>query len=126
MHHVFDETPEEALKLQFAGEGVTRISHAIYNTNVGATNPIEIREQYNTSQYRQRGFQVGSRMTAEKEPDFYYVQPGHAISPQADKGGRFKVRSIHHMLLSIVHGIYDSQSRKQIQEWTPDMEMDKK
>jgi hypothetical protein len=52
MHHVFDETPEEAKKLAFSAEQIAQESHAIYNTNVGNTNPLEIREQTNTTQYR--------------------------------------------------------------------------
>lgn len=103
MHHVFDETPEEARKLAFQAEAVSDISHATYDTNVGGTNPVEAREQHNTSQYRQRGFQVGSRMTGEKEKDFYYVQPGHALSPLADKGGRFKVTYTKLCVLRILY-----------------------
>lgn len=30
-------------------------------------------------------------MTGELDPDHYYLQPGHPLSPLADKGGRFKV-----------------------------------
>lgn len=30
-------------------------------------------------------------MTGADEPDMYYKQPGHPLSPAADKGGRFKV-----------------------------------
>ena len=98
MHHVFDETPEEAASLAFNAEATTPLTHAIYHTNVGARNPIEIREQTNTSQYRQRGWQVGSRMTGEKEKDFYYLQPGHPLSEKADAGGRFKVEYLFRML----------------------------
>jgi hypothetical protein len=30
-------------------------------------------------------------MTGPEDPDQYYKQPGHPLSPLADKGGRFKV-----------------------------------
>lgn len=29
-------------------------------------------------------------MTGPNDPDTYYKQPGHPLSPDADKGGRFK------------------------------------
>ena len=32
-------------------------------------------------------------MTGELDPDHYYLQPGHPLSPLADKGGRFKVKA---------------------------------
>jgi hypothetical protein len=38
-------------------------------------------------------------MTSEKEPDFYYLQPGHPLSPLADRGGRFKVNSNEYVKL---------------------------
>lgn len=40
--------------------------------------------------YRQRGYKVGNLMRGEDDLDLYYKQPGHPLSPTADKGGRFK------------------------------------
>ncbi|CAK9251398.1 unnamed protein product [Sphagnum jensenii] len=41
--------------------------------------------------HTQRGYKVGSRMTGPEDPDLYYKQPGHPLSPDADeKGARFK------------------------------------
>ena len=52
MHHVFDETPEEARQLAFNAEAIADHTHVPYFTNVGATNPVDAKEQHNTSQYR--------------------------------------------------------------------------
>ena len=89
MHHVYDETPDEVFKQDSLPtiEG----SHAIYTTHVGKTLPIVDKEQVDTSQYRQRGYRVGSLVTGPDDPDGYYKQPGHPLSDKADKGGRFKV-----------------------------------
>ena len=37
---------------------------------------------------RQRGYKVGSLMTGPEDPDTYYKQPGHPLSPDSE---RFKV-----------------------------------
>ena len=89
MHHVYDETPDEVFKQDSLPtvEG----SHAIYATHVGKTLPTVDKEQVDTSQYRQRGYRVGSLVTGPDDPDGYYKQPGHPLSDKADKGGRFKV-----------------------------------
>lgn len=52
MHHVFDETPEEARQLGFSAEAITDHSHVPFFSNTGATNPVDMKEQHNTSQYR--------------------------------------------------------------------------
>jgi hypothetical protein len=92
MHHVFDETPTDAPVAEYL-QAMDTPTSAIYNTHVGkvSTGVKYAHEQTDVSQYRQRGYKVGSLMTGENEPDRYYKQPGHALSPDVDaKGGRFK------------------------------------
>mmetsp|Transcript_18964 Transcript_18964/g.19084 ORF Transcript_18964/g.19084 Transcript_18964/m.19084 type:complete len:186 (+) Transcript_18964:98-655(+) len=89
MHHVFDETPDEMDSRTVAYIPTTSDSHAIYTHHIGLNRPVAF-PTVNTSQYRQRGWKVGSRMTGPEDADNYYLQPGHALSPLADKGGRFK------------------------------------
>jgi len=97
MHHMFDETPEEMDKLEQEMLATTQGSNAIFNTHMGHVEQAKMREQVDTSQYRQRGYKVGSRMTKEDEPDDYYLQPGHPLSKE---DGRF-------------------ENRKESREWTP-------
>lgn len=40
--------------------------------------------------YRTRGYKIGSLMTKAEQGDLYYKQPGHPLSEQANKGGRFQ------------------------------------
>lgn len=93
MHHVYDETPLETTKQEYLAAMDTPTS-SIYDTHVGkvSTSVKYDKEQTDLSQYRQRGYKVGSLMTGENDPDMYYKQPGHPLSEDADeKGGRFKV-----------------------------------
>jgi hypothetical protein len=87
MHHVFDETPDQPLGAELLK--TVEDSNAPYFTHVAKTNPMEHRGQVDTSQYRQRGYKVGSLMTGENEEDFYYKQPGHPLSKDVEKA-RFK------------------------------------
>ena len=90
MHHVFDETPDEVTK---ALEDVTVCaleSNAIYTHHVGHTD-YKATDQVDLTQYRQRGYKVGSLMIGPNDPDQYYLQPGHPLSPLSEKG-RFKTR----------------------------------
>eukprot|EP00286_Rhodomonas_abbreviata_P002486 CAMPEP_0181347456 /NCGR_PEP_ID=MMETSP1101-20121128/33890_1 /TAXON_ID=46948 /ORGANISM="Rhodomonas abbreviata, Strain Caron Lab Isolate" /LENGTH=190 /DNA_ID=CAMNT_0023459675 /DNA_START=35 /DNA_END=607 /DNA_ORIENTATION=- len=89
MHHMFDETPNDPQRV--VPIATTHAdSHAIFGHHVGlvTSSHADDRAQVDTSQYRQRGYRVGSLMTSEDEPDFYYKQPGHPLSAEADK--RFK------------------------------------
>lgn len=90
MHHVFDETPNEAADYSLASDYAPAVaaSHAIYRTHLGhhATSESNDHAQYNVSQYRQRGYNVGSLMTEPGEPDAYYKQPGHPLSADVQKG----------------------------------------
>lgn len=89
MHHMFDEPPTVAPVVHDKRITAT-VSHAIYNTHVGMLNPDKAPEyaSVDLSQYRQRGYKVGSLMTGPEDPDLYYRQPGHPLSPLAKKGGR--------------------------------------
>lgn len=91
MHHVYDEVPEE-VDLDFRSRRLetTHVTHAIFANHVSNARFDSQTEQVDTSQYRQRGYRVGSRMIGPDDPDNYYLQPGHPLSPKADKGGRFK------------------------------------
>jgi len=88
MHHVFDETPDEMNSEVFETLQTTSVTNAIYGNHVGKINPRDDKESVDTTQYRQRGYKVGSLMTGPEDPDHYYKQPGHPLSPLADKGGR--------------------------------------
>ena len=44
-------------------------------------------------------------MTGPNDPDTYYKQPGHPLSPMADKGGRFS-----------------KGARKEMTSWEPTVE----
>lgn len=94
MHHMFDETPDEYVYSK--NKEIAQLSHAtavtdthVYNVPAGA---VAQEEMYNLSQYRQRGYNVGSLMSGAKEPDKYYKQPGHPLSKDTDvaEGGRFR------------------------------------
>lgn len=90
MHHVFDETPDEA-PVKREPLLTTTVSHAPFDHNLGMRMSHDEKEQVNTSQYRSRGYGVGSLVTGPNDPDGYYKQPGHPLHEKADKGGRFKV-----------------------------------
>lgn len=90
---MFDETPEE---YKFSkNKEIAQLSHAkaVCNTHVYSVpeGTVVNEELYNLSQYRARGYNVGSLMSKAGEPDKYYKQPGHPLSEVTDKGGRFKV-----------------------------------
>eukprot|EP01034_Spumella_vulgaris_P022231 gene22232-28345_t len=86
MHHMFDETPEEHAFP--AVSAVTSSSHAIYGTHLGLVSPDRNPEfaSVDVSQYRQRGYKVGSLMIGKDDPELYYKQPGHPLSSFAKKG----------------------------------------
>lgn len=110
MHHVFEETPSEIkLPIDQIIRTVPDGSDSGYGTHLGHYDDSEhvTKAQYNISQYRARGYKVGSLMTEAGEPDQYYKQPGHPLAPDADKGGRF-------------------QNLKNFEEWDPSAEQPKK
>lgn len=43
-------------------------------------------------------------MTGPEDPDEYYKQPGHPLSPDVEKGGRFQV---HILSLSLYYGCFN-------------------
>lgn len=112
MHHVFDETPDEMRKLvaqgvngnkvgQFdIGDAVDSHAAAAFNTHIyeaGADND-KTKEfpHHDLSQYRARGYMVGSLHTTPGEPDRFYKQPGHPLyeapadaAPGTAANGRF-------------------------------------
>ena len=94
MHHMFDETPAE-VDMKFAALQSHDNAHstAAFPDHVGkiAGKPDDL-DQTATSFYRQRGWQVGSIKSKPGDEELYYKQPGHPLSPLADKGGRFKDR----------------------------------
>lgn len=98
MHHVYDETPAEvSLDFRTRRINTTDQSHAVFQNHVSNATFDSKTEQVDTSQYRQRGYRVGSLMTGPDDPDNYYLQPGHPLSPKADKGGRFKdLKGVHY------------------------------
>lgn len=92
MHHTFDETPSEYSSVRDnAFLPTTKDSHAIYKTHLSHTEPVETADkpQTNVSQFRRRGYKIGSLMSGPEDPDVYYKQPGHPLHPNTDKGGRF-------------------------------------
>eukprot|EP00596_Hydrurales_sp_CCMP1899_P001866 CAMPEP_0119042168 /NCGR_PEP_ID=MMETSP1177-20130426/14423_1 /TAXON_ID=2985 /ORGANISM="Ochromonas sp, Strain CCMP1899" /LENGTH=113 /DNA_ID=CAMNT_0007008771 /DNA_START=272 /DNA_END=613 /DNA_ORIENTATION=- len=93
MHHVYDETPEQ-VDLDFTDKRLELVSdsNAVFSNHVSNAMFDSKTQQVDTSQYRQRGYKVGSRMSGPDDKDNYYLQPGHPLSPKADKGGRFKSR----------------------------------
>mmetsp|Transcript_43192 Transcript_43192/g.119462 ORF Transcript_43192/g.119462 Transcript_43192/m.119462 type:complete len:189 (+) Transcript_43192:33-599(+) len=99
MHHTYDETPNDA-QFTLPTLDTVDVTHATlhYATHVGRTNPVEHAEEQQTdlSQYRQRGYKIGSLMSGPEDEEKYYKQPGHPLSPKADKGGRFQnLKNIH-------------------------------
>lgn len=92
MHHTFDEVPSSTPSLDNQYGKTSVVADALYNTHLGKVDNSEhIKyEQHNLSQYRHRGYNIGSLMTEAGEPEPYYKQPGHPLSPKADEGGRFQ------------------------------------
>jgi NADH:ubiquinone oxidoreductase subunit len=94
MHHMYDETPAE-VDDQFATTNLQSHEHV----HSGGDHVGKIEGSFDTTQdqtamsfYRQRGYGVGSIKSKAGDPEGYYKQPGHPLSPMADKGGRFKHR----------------------------------
>jgi hypothetical protein len=92
MHHVFDETPDQAMNMEALP--LHTASNAIYSHHVGYAK-AEPLEQVNQTTLRQRGYKVGSLKTGPNDEDKYYKQPGHPLHPDVEKGGRYKVGSFH-------------------------------
>ncbi len=90
MHHVFDEVPREntpPAKIL----PTTSVTHAIYGHHVAKIGEqVNAQETVNVSQYRPRGYKIDSLHSKFEDGEMFYKQPGHPLSPQADKGGRFK------------------------------------
>lgn len=93
MHHTYDEPPHELPPIAGTHTPIAQSSDAVFNSHVGLVDNSEHSkyEQHNVSQYRRRGYNIGSLMSKASDPEAYYKQPGHPLSPLADKGGRFKV-----------------------------------
>lgn len=88
MHHTADEIPGEVIKVEKRGDKGHTASNAPFRTNEYLST-LPPKPQINTSQFKQRGYKVGSLKTGPDEPDQYYKQPGHPLHPDAHKGGRF-------------------------------------
>jgi NADH:ubiquinone oxidoreductase subunit len=78
IHHVFDETPNETMKKDVLPAAAN--PDAIYDHHKGHTEPYKVYEQTNVTQYRQRGYKIGSLKTEDGESDKYYKQPTHPLS----------------------------------------------
>ncbi len=109
MHHTFDEPISNggAIDGQYAHTSVA--VNSIFNSHLGKYDNSEHVKfaQHNLSQYRQRGYKIGSLMTEADEPEPYYKQPGHPLSQKADEGGRF-------------------EKLKHTDEWSPDSDVPKR
>lgn len=110
MHHMFDETPNDAPLVQTPAL-TTHASHAIYSTHVGMLSPDREADtaSVDLSQYRcaalfvenfitltscslrHRGFKIGSLMIGTEDPELYYKQAGHPLSAAAKRGGAHQV-----------------------------------
>jgi len=89
MHHMFDETPNDPPMIQDSVPTST-VTHNTFTNHVGMISPTKAvdRASVDLSQYRHRGYKVGSLMIGKDDPELYYKQPGHPLSPAAKKGGR--------------------------------------
>jgi hypothetical protein len=96
MHHMFDETPDQ-MRLVDTAEApgqfdIERVdSDAIFTTHLGAADDKLGDMPHTTlSQYRSRGYGVGSLISGPFENKFY-KQPGHPLYEKAEgeKVGRF-------------------------------------
>ena len=90
MHHVFDETPDQETT-HFDVVPAALASNAVYENHIGYAADYIATDQTDQSQYRQRGYKVGSLKTGPNDPDLYYKLPGHPLSPNVEKA-RFKSR----------------------------------
>ena len=86
---MYDETPATSPARHVKIDTISH-SDAVYKNHLGLVNPDKPADhaQVDVSQYRQRGYKIGSLVTGPDEPDQYYRQPGHPLSPEAKKGGR--------------------------------------
>ena len=93
MHHVYDEIPGRDKKdFKLGRIEVADNTNAIYSDHVGAAKFDAVHAQVNLTQYRSRGWKIGSLMTGPNDPEPFYKQPGHPLSPTVDKGGRYNDR----------------------------------
>lgn len=90
MTHTFDEPPT-AYKIPENLVQIANPSHAIYASHLGGVIS-EPERQNNKTDFRARGWKVGSLTKKAEEPEQYYKQPGHPLHPLAEEGGRFKNR----------------------------------
>jgi hypothetical protein len=86
---VYDETPDEETK-KFDVVAAALASNAIYPDHIGHAD-YKATDQVDLTQYRQRGYKVGSLKTGPNDPDLYYKLPAHPLSPNVEKA-RFKTR----------------------------------
>ena len=72
---MYDETPDQAYNPSLMT--TTTASNAIYSDHIGKIgNKVEAKEQVDTSQYRHRGYKMGSLMIGPDDKETYYKQPG--------------------------------------------------
>eukprot|EP00341_Mesodinium_pulex_P010219 CAMPEP_0116903566 /NCGR_PEP_ID=MMETSP0467-20121206/10823_1 /TAXON_ID=283647 /ORGANISM="Mesodinium pulex, Strain SPMC105" /LENGTH=185 /DNA_ID=CAMNT_0004577891 /DNA_START=31 /DNA_END=585 /DNA_ORIENTATION=+ len=90
MHHMYDETPLEGPKNPKHPRTIHSGSSAKYNTHV-YDSKIKPTLQVNKTQFRQRGWKVGSLQTGPEDDDLYYLQSSHPLHPDA-----FGANSVRH------------------------------
>ena len=105
MHHVFDETPDEMRELEAKGINDNKVgqfdigdrvdTHAqLYQTHTGrVVDKTGDFPHHNLSQYRQRGYGVGSLVSEATDKDAFYKQPGHPLYEKGEdeENARFDV-----------------------------------
>ena len=120
MHHVYDETPDEMrlvdqqnasgqlIEGQFDIERVE--SDASFTTHLGlARDKTAHLPHHNLSQYRGRGYNIGSLITEPNQPEEFYIQPGHILYKPKENEEETRFDKL-----------------KGFKEWTPEMEQKKK
>jgi hypothetical protein len=92
MHHMFDETPNDRAAFPPI-DATTSVSHAAFSTHLGLLSPDRNPELacVDLSQYRHRGYKIGSLMLDKDDPELYYKQPGHPLSAFTLKKGNRQV-----------------------------------
>ena len=118
MHHVFDETPDEMRVLEarglngkLAGQfdiGDRVDSDAHFTTHSGKVEDATKEfPHHDLTQYRRRGYNVGSLISTAEQGDLYYKQPGHPLykKPEgSDEGnGRFEVNYSYYVICCILY-----------------------
>ena len=89
IHHTCDETPDEERAMEASRHMTNDDTETKYKSH--EYQPPQLPPaQMNKSQFRARGWGVGSINTKPEEPDQFWMQPGHPMHPLAEKGGRFK------------------------------------